>query len=125
MIAVQKALSPDELPVGIGLLTFSQMMGGAIGLAVAEAIFLYGLRQNLAQYAPTADADAVIAAGATAFRSVVSEAELPLVLVAYSKSINWVFYLAVGFVAVSFVASFGVGWKNIKKEKDNGAHETD
>lgn len=117
MIAVQLVLSADDMPMGLAILTFSQMMGGAVWLAVAQVIFSHGLRENLGRFAPATDADVIMARGATAFRSFVPEAEIPGVLAAFSKAINWVFYLAVGLVAISFLASFGVGWKSVKKQK--------
>lgn len=117
MIAVQTVLSADDMPMGLALLNFSQMMGGAVWLAVAQVIFSYGLRENLARFAPATDADKIIALGATAFRSFVPEAEMPGVLSAFSKAINWVFCLAVALVGISFLASFGVGWKSVKKQK--------
>lgn len=117
MIAVQTVLSADDMSMGLAILSFCQMMGGAVWLAVAQAIFSHGLRANLRRYAPATDPDTIMALGATAFQTFVPATEMPGVLAAFSKAINWVFYLAVGVVVVSFLASFGVGWKSVRKQK--------
>ncbi|EHK98547.1 putative HC-toxin efflux carrier TOXA [Glarea lozoyensis 74030] len=50
--------------------------------------------------------------------TLVPSSDLPGVLVAYSKSIDRVFYLCAGASAGVFFASFGMGWKNIKPKKE-------
>ena len=56
----------------------------------------------------------VIAAGATAFRKVVPEAQLPGVLAAYSSAIGHVFYLGIGISAAAVVFGSFLGWKDIR-----------
>ncbi|KAH1671062.1 hypothetical protein KXV68_004814 [Aspergillus fumigatus] len=119
MIAVQNAVLPDELSTAMAILTFSQTIGAAIFLAAAEVIFSHGLRSTIPKYAPTVDSERVIAAGATGFRRIVSEASLPGVLVAYSKSIGHVFYLIAALSVLQFFLAWGMGWKNVSKPKED------
>ncbi|GIJ91085.1 hypothetical protein Asppvi_010050 [Aspergillus pseudoviridinutans] len=119
MIAVQNAVLPDEMSTAMAILTFSQTIGAAIFLAVAQVLFSQGLRSTIPQYAPTVDPGTVIAAGATGFRGVVSEASLPGVLLAYSKSIGHIFYLVAALSVVQFFLAWGMGWKNVGKPKEN------
>jgi hypothetical protein len=107
------------MSTAMAILTFSQTIGAAIFLAVAEVIFSHGLRSTLPQYAPTVDPERVIAAGATGFRGIVSEASLPGVLLAYSKSIGHIFYLVAALSVVQFFFAWGMGWKNVGKPKED------
>ncbi|KAH8657905.1 major facilitator superfamily domain-containing protein [Xylariales sp. PMI_506] len=118
MIAVQNASSQQDISVANAMMMFSQTFGAAVFLTVAGTLFTEGLRHNLAHYAPMVDAEAVVAAGITGFREIVTESELPAVLVAYAKSVAWVFYLNLGLCVIMFIASLGTGWRSVKKSND-------
>ncbi|OOG00347.1 hypothetical protein ASPCADRAFT_202217 [Aspergillus carbonarius ITEM 5010] len=117
MIAIQNAVPPNQISTAMAILTFSQTFGGSIFLAVAEVIFTAGLRKKIPEYAPSINPEMVISAGATGFREVVPAKDLFSVLVAYSKAIDEVFYLGAALCVAQFVFSWGMGWKNIKKGK--------
>ncbi|GKT85843.1 MFS multidrug transporter [Colletotrichum tofieldiae] len=106
IIAVQANSAPSRLPVAMATLIFLQTFGGAIFLTAAEVIFSEGLGNNLTKYAPAVSAKTILAAGGTGFRTVVPKADLPGVLMAYSKSISEVFYLLIGLGGVTF----GLAW---------------
>ncbi|KAJ5649729.1 uncharacterized protein N7484_003452 [Penicillium longicatenatum] len=118
MIAIQNAVKGDDVSTAMAMMTCAQTFGGSIFLAVAEVIFSQGLRTNIPEYAPSVNAEAVIQAGATGFRQVVSAQDLPAVLVAYSKSIDQVFYLNTALSCAQFVFAWGVGWRSVKKGKE-------
>ncbi|GKT52450.1 efflux pump mlcE [Colletotrichum spaethianum] len=117
IIAVQANTAPSRLPVAMATVVFLQTFASAIFLTAAEVIFSEGLGNNLAKYAPNINAKTILAAGGTGFRTVVSKADLPGVLMAYSKSINEVFYLMIGLGVVTFVLAWGMGWVDIRKKK--------
>lgn len=97
---------------------FSQNFGGALFLSFSETIFSNSLKTLLPKYAPSVDPETIINAGATGFRTIISPAEIPNVLVAYSKSVDRVFYMTAGAGVVCFLFSWGIGWKDIRKRKD-------
>jgi hypothetical protein len=99
----------------MSLVMFSQAFGGAICLAFAETIFSNSLKSTLVQYAPSVNPGAVIAAGGTAIQNVVKETELAGVLLAYSRSVDRVFYLAAGAGVGWFCFAWGMGWKDVRK----------
>lgn len=101
----------------MAVLMFTQTLSGAVFLTLANVIFDAGLRSLLPKDAPNADAAAIIAAGATGFRSVVSSEDLPGVLTAYAKSVDYVFYLTAGMGVIMFIFAFGMGWKDVRKKK--------
>jgi len=101
----------------MGLLMFCQNMGAALFLSFAQTILSTTLKHELPILAPGVDVQAVIAAGASSFRDVVSKALLPGVLLAYDRAIDRVFYLATGSAVAGFVVCWGMGWKSVKKAK--------
>lgn len=101
----------------MSLIIFSQTFGSAILLTFADAIFTNSLKSELPRYAPSVNPEVVIAAGATAIRTVVTKNELAGVLEAYAKSVDRVFYLAAGAAVGCFCFAWGMGWKDIRKKK--------
>jgi hypothetical protein len=101
----------------MSLVMFSQNMGAALFLSFAQTILSTTLTHELPVLAPGVNAQAVIAAGASKFRDVVSKALLPGVLLAYDRAIDRVFYLATGSAVTAFVVCLGMGWKSVKKVK--------
>ncbi|KAJ5629221.1 hypothetical protein N7528_002878 [Penicillium herquei] len=117
IIAIQNAVPQGDVSVAMALLIFSQTLAGAVFLTLANVIFDAGLKSLLKKDAPNADAAAILAAGATTFRTVVSKADLPGVLKAYAKSCDYVFYMAAGLGVVIFAFAFGMGWTDVRKKK--------
>ncbi|KAK2043421.1 efflux pump [Colletotrichum somersetense] len=115
-IAVQANLPPDQISVGISLVTFSQFMGGAIALGAGNAIFVGTLKRRLSHYSPDVDVAAVLSAGATGFRQTIPKNEIPGVVAAYVSSITHEFYLSLAFAIASFCLSWGMGWKDIRSK---------
>ena len=100
-------------------------MGPTIFLNLYNTIFTTSLKSELADHAPNTNAASVVAAGATQFRKLVGAADLPAVLVAYSNSLDRVFYLVAAAGCVAFAAAFGMGFKDIRKTgKDKPASPT-
>uniref|UniRef100_A0A0B7KJC0 Major facilitator superfamily (MFS) profile domain-containing protein n=1 Tax=Bionectria ochroleuca TaxID=29856 RepID=A0A0B7KJC0_BIOOC len=116
LIAVQAAMDGEELASGIAFMVFSQAIGPAIANTVYNVIFLESLPTEIAKYAPDADAQAIINAGASGYRSIVSPADLDGILVAYSNSLGRVYYLGAAFGALCWFASWGMGWNDIRKK---------
>jgi hypothetical protein len=100
----------------MALIIFSQSFGAAVCISLSELIFSNSFRTLLREYAPSADAERVIKAGATQFRTFVSKTDLVGVLDAYAQSIDRVFYLAAAIGAGCFVFALGMGWKNLKQK---------
>lgn len=115
LVSVQHAVSPAELSSAMAFIVWCQYIGPTIFLVLYNVVFDSSLRSQLIQQAPTTDVNAVIAAGATKFRGIVSPQDLQGVLVAYSNSLDRVFYLVAAVAAVSWFAAWGMGWKDIRQ----------
>lgn len=119
VISVQNCVTPEQIPTAMALAMFSSTLGGALFLSFSQTVLTNSIRALIPQYAPGVNAEAIIAAGATGIRDIgISPADLPGVLVAYSKSIDRVFYLCAGASVGVFLASFGMGWKDIRPKKE-------
>ncbi|KAF2761484.1 putative MFS multidrug transporter [Pseudovirgaria hyperparasitica] len=116
LIAVQSTVLPQQLPIAMALVIFSQSFGAAMMLSFAETIYSNSFKTLIAKYAPLVNAWSVIDAGATMFRSIVPGTELRGVLTAYAESIDRVFYLAAGMGVGCFFFAAGMGWKTLKKK---------
>lgn len=102
----------------MAFIIWCQYIGPTIFLTLYNTIFDTSLRSQLREQAPNADAEAIIAAGATGFRSVVDPQDLHDVLKAYTNSLDTVFYLVAAVGAVSWFSAWGMGWKDIREKKE-------
>jgi hypothetical protein len=101
---------------------FTGMLFGALFLSASATIFTNSLRNLILKYAPLANVEAIVSAGATGFRDVTLPNQLAGVLAAYAKSVDRVFYLCTALAALCLPFSFGLGWTNIKA-KDREKNE--
>jgi hypothetical protein len=101
-IAIQVALSKKDIATGNALAIFFNSLGGALAISIAQNVFVNGLVNKIPEFAPEVNPFIVINAGATHIREVVSDADLPGVLLAYMKSLNesWVLPIAAGGISV-------------------------
>lgn len=124
LIAAQHVLSPKDIPVGVAFLMFCQNFAGSVLVVVATAIFDQALTTEIQTHAPSVEPAAALAAGASAsaVRSLVpaGSSELAGVLLAFSNSINKVFYLCLACSAVACFSALGMGWIDTRKKRKPG-----
>ncbi|KAF9237904.1 hypothetical protein DTO027I6_9717 [Penicillium roqueforti] len=107
-IAIQSLVAPEQIPLAMAIIIFSQNIGAAISLIAANAIFSNSLRSELQKRAAqiSVSPDAIINTGVRSIRGLVSGSELAAVLAAYAKSIDKVMYLGIAVsVAVACLSS--------------------
>jgi hypothetical protein len=100
----------------MALLMFAQAFAGALFLSFSDTILTNSLKTLIPEYAPSVDAQTIIKAGATGFRSLIKGTELVGVLAAYAKSVDRVLYLTAGATVASFMTGWFMGWKDIRKK---------
>ncbi|EPE26279.1 MFS general substrate transporter [Glarea lozoyensis ATCC 20868] len=118
IIAIQAVVTGDELSSAMAFLVFAQSLGPAIALTLYNVIFSETLKAQLAERAPNLSAQAIIDAGATGFHAIVSKQDLPTVLIAYSNSIDRVFYLVAALAATCSVFVWEMGWHDVRKKEE-------
>jgi hypothetical protein len=125
-VAIQNTLPQSMVSISMSLLTFTQTLGGAVMLTCGETIFTNSLRDTIPVYAKGVNPEEIVIAGATGLRAVITDpTQLAGVLIAYSKSIDRVFYLALGCSCACFVCAWGMGWNDIRKKSKTVPQEGD
>ena len=119
-IALQSHAPPALAPIATATLVFFQTFGGAVFISAGNALFSNRLREELVARVPQLDADRIIIAGAMGIALVVPPAAVSEVLAAYSQGISAVFDLMIATSRCLFLASWGMGWKDVRKRKDLG-----
>lgn len=93
LIAIQNDTKLEHLAEATSLLVWAQYVGPTIFIVAYNTLFTSNLRSEIPKHAPNADVEAIVAAGATEFRKLVSAEDLPAVLVAYANAIDHVLFL--------------------------------
>ena len=110
-VAVQSVVSVQQLAVASALISAFQSLGGAISVSVGNTVLLNELYDAAL---PGVDIDAVIAAGATGFRTCVPEEKIPELLSVYNEAFRKVFLIGIVCSGLAFFAALGLEWKSIK-----------
>ncbi|KJZ72348.1 hypothetical protein HIM_08274 [Hirsutella minnesotensis 3608] len=121
-IAIQNALPPEKSALGVSLAAFGQTFGGSLFLNFSHIIFRSGLVAGLQSIATSVNIQAVIAAGATAFKEVVPAKAVPGVLGAYALGVDRTFYLAAGASAATILFALGMGWRKTEGKSGSQKH---
>jgi hypothetical protein len=111
----------QKVPVGIAFMIFCQNFAGAIFVVIAEVIFTRRLEEEIKVHAPSVSIQDALAAGASskAVRALVpaGSPELEGVLLAFSNSLDKVFYLLMGCCLAGLIAALGMGWVDTRKKE--------
>ncbi|KAJ7035148.1 ABC transporter, partial [Mycena alexandri] len=91
--------------------TFAQLLGGTIGLGVAEPIFASLLAKNLRKFAPNAPAS-IVKDAPTAIYSVLPKEFIPGVVHSYTNALKVVFVVGVPAAGIALIAALFI--KNIR-----------
>lgn len=121
-VAVQPALAPQDIPIGISLTIFFQFFGGALFTSVGNNILNTKLVQNVRVIGiPNFDTSRIVKAGATELRRAVPADYLPQVLVAYNEALRWAFRAGLIMACLSVLCALPLEWRNLKPpEKKDG-----
>ncbi|KAG6163553.1 hypothetical protein E4U11_001863 [Claviceps purpurea] len=118
MVAVQASLEGADVAIGTAIVIFSQTLGGALFICVAQNIFQNKLVANIAAANVAGlDASSVITVGATQIRTLIADEYLPVVLEAYNGAVTSTCYVSSAMAALSIVGSALVPWNSVKGKK--------
>jgi hypothetical protein len=119
MTAVQTVLDPSDIPVGTAMVMFFQTLGGALFIAVGQSVFQNGLIDGISTYAPGVNPAAIVGAGATEMRHILSQLgqldQLQGVIEAYMSGLRGTYRVSMALMVVAFVVSLFLEWKSVKK----------
>lgn len=117
LIAVQTVLPKKDVPTGTAIVIFSQTLGGAIMVSVAQNVNTNQLLSGLARTVPTLNPAIVLRTGATELKNIVPPDMLEGVLIAYNDALTRTFYVAVATAALSIVGAALIEFKSVKVKK--------
>jgi MFS family permease len=113
--AVQTVLEPADMAVGTAAVVASQSLGGAIFLSVGNSVFQnHLLKASAENVLPGVNIKKVIDAGASAFRELVPEEELPTMLDVYNEALRKVFIVGIPLGALAAFISCFIEFKSVK-----------
>lgn len=119
VLVVQNTMPMEWIPVGTACVQFFQSMGGAIFIAVAQALFQNGLTEGVARAAPGVPPGLLINIGASEVRTVLTkmgfEELIDPVLEAYLTGLRNTYYMSLSLAGMAFVVACGLSWKKIQK----------
>ncbi|OIW25919.1 efflux pump [Coniochaeta ligniaria NRRL 30616] len=119
-IAIQNLVPLKQIPTAVAIVIFTQNLGGATWVVVANAIFNNSLRKELSRRASSIGLapDVIVGSGARSVHSLgLSASQLAAVLDSYGVSIDHAMYLGIGVAAAILPSAWGLGWGNILEIK--------
>ncbi|KAF2032022.1 MFS general substrate transporter [Setomelanomma holmii] len=116
-VALQVVTNQKDMPTANACVMFSNSLGGALSICIAQNIFVNSLGKEIPRYALGLDARIIANAGATNLRKVVPEQLLPGVLEGYNRSIVTAFVLAIATSAIAFFVTLGMEQKSVKGKR--------
>ncbi|KAK6425937.1 MFS sugar transporter [Oleoguttula sp. CCFEE 5521] len=117
LIAVQTVLPKADVPIGTAIAMFSQTLGGALFISVAQNVFTNSLLKNVIAAAPGLDKAKILSTGATNLKNAVPIEFLPAVQMAYNSALRDTFYVGVATAVASILGAVMFEWKSVKGKK--------
>ncbi|KAG6001557.1 hypothetical protein E4U21_004097 [Claviceps maximensis] len=118
MIAVQASLDGPDVAIATAIIIFSQTLGGALFICVAQNVFQNKLVANIAgANIAGLDPAQVISVGATEVQTLIAKEYLPVVLGAYNGAVTNTFYVSTAMACLSIVGAALVPWNSVKGKK--------
>jgi MFS family permease len=112
ILAVQVVLSKADVPTGLVMVMFFQILGGALAPSVGQNLFTDKLLRNLSEVQGI-DGAAVVAAGGRGFREVVPPELINAVIDAFSSALRNVFWVALATPVLAWIVSWAMEWRKL------------
>ncbi|KAF7128713.1 hypothetical protein CNMCM5793_003564 [Aspergillus hiratsukae] len=116
ILAVQVVLSKPDIPTGLVVIMFFQMLGGALAPSVGQNLFTDGLLRNLSKVQGI-DGAAIVVAGASGFREIVPPEPMNAVVDAFNSALRNVFWVALATPALAWITSWAMEWRQLPDSK--------
>lgn len=117
--AAQTVLSDKDVPTGVVVLIFAQILGGTVWLSVGQNVLTRGLVTGLSPLLPNLDVQQILDVGATGFRKAVGPELQEAAILVYNDTLMRSFFCAVGLGGVAFCASLGMEWRSIQSKNSS------
>lgn len=108
LLPAQVLLANKDTAVGLSLLNFGFVLGGAVSVPIAQAVLLNLLSASLSQGSVHLNIDALLSVGWTRLASSVPPKHKATIIDTLNGAIMAVFYIAAALAAVSFFGALGI-----------------
>lgn len=122
-LAAQTVLPLKDVPIGLSLMFFSQLLGATVFISVGDNVLDNQLVKRLSKI-PGFDPKLVTAGGATSLLSSLPADQRQPALVAYNEALRVVFQIGLILACLSILGTAALEWKSILK-KPKEALETE
>ena len=123
-LAVQTVLPKNDVPIGLALMLFGQLLGAAIFVAVGENVLASQLVKRLSGV-PGFNPSLVTSGGATSLINALPADQKGRVLIAYNESLRTVFRVGLILSCLTVLGAILLEWKSIlKAESEEQMPET-
>lgn len=116
MIAVQSIVALADVPVATAIVSFCQLLGGAVFISVGQNVFSNELQNGLIDRGINASSSLLQNVGATQLVNFFGPEEQGLVKVIYNDALTKTWYIPTALSALSMVGAVGMEWKSIKSK---------
>lgn len=109
------------VPQATSVITFFQILGGALGISVAGTVFANSLNSSITVYAPSLPNQLIT--GARQSISVIFGLPADLkhqVIIAYVRALDWVFFVGVPTMVASSLCAFLIQNHHVKQRATEG-----
>ncbi|RFU27366.1 hypothetical protein B7463_g8969, partial [Scytalidium lignicola] len=114
LLCAQTVLPMSDIPVGTAVITFSQVLGGALFVSVAQNVFQNKLISGLQSSIPSLDPNLVLQAGATSLKNNVPQQFLSSVQVVYNDALTQTWYVSVALSCMTILGAIFIEWRSVK-----------
>ncbi|KAK4234362.1 major facilitator superfamily domain-containing protein [Achaetomium macrosporum] len=115
-LAVQTALPPQDVPVGLALMFFGSLIGSTVFVSVGENVLSNQLVKRMTGL-PGFDVQLVTSGGATALLDSIAPNARGAALVAYNAALRDVFLVGLIVTCLAVLGTFTLEWLSVKKDK--------
>ncbi|KAK3358937.1 putative MFS multidrug transporter [Lasiosphaeria hispida] len=113
-LAAQTVLASRDVPIGTTLISFSQLLGGAVFISVGQNVLNGQLLERLSGV-DGFDTGLLAENGATTLIEQLPEAVRGVVLVAYNEALRKVFQVGLVMTVLTIIGAGGLEWRSVRK----------
>ncbi|KAJ5206628.1 hypothetical protein N7472_003076 [Penicillium cf. griseofulvum] len=121
-LAAQTVLPKPDVPSGLALMLFGQLIGAAVFGSVGENVLANQLVKRLSGL-PGFNSDLVTSGGVTELLNTMPPNQHDTVLASYNEALQTVFQVGLIMSCLTLLGAVGLEWKSIKKEQPKADSE--
>ncbi|KAI1323797.1 MFS toxin efflux pump [Xylariaceae sp. FL0255] len=120
--AIQTALSAENVPIGLSVVSFAISIGAALAISISQNIFTNLLRIGLSAVSGV-DIDGILSHGVTDLLDIVPLSQKDAVSRAYNWAVTRTFFICLAVALLGLVAALFMEWKSVKSPRKSEGPE--